>query len=80
MTSRKGIFESTSVEIQTDYRENNTQTDPCTLTELDDYTQEIGCLRGLEFDYGLPVQNSQDLNRINSYRKLHNDYQKINEG
>ena len=46
---------------QTDYRESEVQTDPCTLDYVYDYKDvlpEVSALEGLHYDHGLPVRQT----------------------
>ena len=59
-----------SLGTQTDFRESETQTLPCSLNNRK-YSGELGAMSMLKYGKGLPVQNSEDLEYVDKLREQH---------
>ena len=59
-----------SLGTQTDFRESETQTLPCSLNNKK-YSGELGAMSMLKYGKGLPVQTSQDLEYVDQLREQH---------
>ena len=59
-----------SLGTQTDFRESETQTIPCSLNSKK-YSGELGAMSMLKYGKGLPVQNSEDLEFVDQLREQH---------
>ena len=58
---------------QTDYRESEVQTDPCTLDFVYDYKDvlpEVSALESLHYDHGLPTRTHEDLEVVEGLRLI----------
>ena len=64
-----------AVDVQTDYRESEAQTDPCTLDYVYDYKDvlpEVSALECLRYDQGsLPARGQEDLEVVGLHREAH---------